>query len=110
MSSNDEIINFGYNKTDNIPKIAYILNNGGSNDIKFLNYIYMIKDKNSWNYSCRFKGCGSSISLKTGMLETVEVRPLVPFQPTYLFFLVKFHQQQHWKNVSFVMFFLRNEA
>ena len=83
MASNDEIINFGYNKTDNIPKIAYILNNG-LNDIKCLNYIYMLKDKNSWNYSCRFKGCGSSISLKTGMLETVEVRPLVPFQPTYL--------------------------
>ena len=53
MASNDEIINFGYNKTDNIPKIAYILNYRELNCIKCSNYIYMLKDKgkNSRNYS-----------------------------------------------------------
>ena len=78
MANNNEIINFGYNKTDNIPEISYILNNGGSNDIKCLNFIYMLKEKakNSWNFSCRFKGCGSSISLKTGMLATDVRGPL----------------------------------
>ena len=28
MANNNEIINFGYNKTDNIPEISYILNMG----------------------------------------------------------------------------------
>ena len=35
MANNTEI-NYGYNKTiklDNIPRITYLINNGGSNDI-----------------------------------------------------------------------------
>ena len=86
MASNN-VVNFGYNKTDNIPKMAYIKNNGGSNDINCLNFIYMPKDasgKSSWNYVCRFKGCGASISLKIGLLETDQIGVLEPFQPTYL--------------------------
>ena len=46
------------------------------------------KAKNTWSFSCRFKGCGSSISLKTGML-TVDVRgPLVAlnYVKTYTYF------------------------
>ena len=88
MASNN-VVNFGYNKTDNIPKMALYLkkNNGSCNDINCLNFIYMLKDasgKSSWNYACRFKGCGASISLKIGLLETDQIGVLEPFQPTYL--------------------------
>ena len=86
MANNTEI-NYGYNKTDNIPTITYLINNGGSNDIVCLNYIFMLKDKSvkfSWNYSCRYKGCGASISLKIEALESGTIGPLVPFAPTYL--------------------------
>ena len=89
MANNTEI-NYGYNKTikiGNIPAITYLINNGGSNDIVCMNYIYMLKDKstkNSWNYSCRYKGCGALISLKIGALESGTIGPLVPFAPTYL--------------------------
>ena len=66
MANNTEIT-YGYNKTiklDNIPTITYFINNGGSNDIVSMNYLYMLKNKsvkNSWNYSCRYKECRTSI-------------------------------------------------
>ena len=46
-------------------------NNGGSNDMVCINYVYLLNDingKNSWNYYCRFKGC-----LKIGILESGDV-------------------------------------
>ena len=32
-------------KLDSIPTITYLINNGGSNDIVCMNYVYMLKDK-----------------------------------------------------------------
>ena len=86
MANNTEI-NLGYNTTNNLPQISYILNNRKSNDILCLNYIYMLKSrisKNSCQYVCRFKGCHASISLKIGVLENDTIGPLVPFVPTCL--------------------------
>ena len=36
-------INFGYNKTDNLPQITYLTNNRGSNDIVCMNHAQRAK-------------------------------------------------------------------
>ena len=83
----EEPRNFGYDTTNNLPTINYIKNNRGSSDIICMNFIYMLHNKsakNSWNYLCRFKGCGASISLKIGTMDSGRIEPLIPFVPTYL--------------------------
>ena len=92
-------INFGYNKTDNLPQITYLTNNRGSNDIVCMNYVYMLKEriKNSWNYYCRVKGCGASISLKVGILESGALGAIIPFVITYLKINHKGHEVKYTK-------------
>ena len=65
----------------NLPNITYLPNNGGSNDMVCINYVYLLNDingKNSWNYYCRFKGCGASISVNIGILKSGDVGPIEP--------------------------------